>query len=79
MAKFVVFNKAKKEEKEVFFRLEQVGDEICLMACNVEGNRFPYGTILTLKEDGSVLLNARGQDVPGIKYDNEGHIKCRLE
>lgn len=74
--KFKVFGEA-PEEPEVFLKLVQAGDSICLVACDDKGASLPAGQILTIRD--RIILVANGLcDEAGLRRDLDGHAVVKF-
>ena len=72
--KFKVFDSS-KNNKEVFFKLEECFDKtVKLVACDSEGNPLSDSNILSIQVDGSLRTFDCVDDNLGLKLDGDGRI-----
>lgn len=71
--KFRVFGEV-ENEPEVFFRLRKVGNDIDLVACDVDGKVVDGGVILSITEKGIVFVYTGLSESLGFPLKN-GHMQ----
>ena len=66
----------KEKGKEIFFKLVQDGGTIDLRACDGSGDELSLGSILSIHEDGKILVYSNIHTEIGIK---SVQVPCDLE
>lgn len=71
--KFRVYDE-KAKEREVFFKLEQGGNTIDLVACDCNGVNYWGGLILSISPDGVIYLWVDVPKETGLQTDSAGYV-----